>query len=73
MHAPWKVIVCPSDKCQLDVFQEDGSVKEGKHITPDVDTEYMTQFTCGNCGYVETWGPTRRMVALTLYERYHHV
>ena len=73
MSDPWKVITCQSEQCQLDLLTGDGKVREGYHITPDVDTDYMTQFTCPRCGTVETWGPTRRLIALSLYERYHRV
>lgn len=72
MLEPWKVITCQSEKCQLELLDDGGNVREGYHITPDVDTDYMTQFTCPRCGRVETWGPTRRMIALSIYERYHH-
>ncbi len=72
MSEPWKVIVCSSEECQETTFDGDGNVRDGYHITPDIDTDYMTQFTCMKCGYVETWGPTRRMVAMTLYGRYSH-
>lgn len=69
MSEPWKVIVCSSEDCQAESFGTDGNVREGYHIRPDVDTEYMTQFTCPRCGKVETWGPTRCRVAQMLYER----
>jgi len=72
MSEPWKVVTCPEDCCTEQMFDADGAVREGFHITPEIDTDYMTQFTCPRCGHVETWGPTRRMIALTLYEKYYH-
>ncbi len=69
MSEPWKVIVCSSDSCQASAFDVGGNVLEGYHVYPDVDVEYMTQFTCPGCGKVETWGPTRCRVAKLLYER----
>ncbi len=73
MSEPWKVITCSSKKCQENIFNGNGDVREGYHIVPDIDTDYMTQFTCTKCGYVETWGPTRRMVAMVLYNKYQQV
>jgi len=69
MPEPWKVIICQQKECLNRAFSEDGSIKSTHHITPDVDTPEVTQFTCSRCGYVETWGPTRRSVAKTLWER----
>ena len=70
MFEPWKRIICPEAACQKETFDDDGNVKEGYYIVPDMDTEYATQFTCPRCGHTETWGPTRRTVAKTLYERF---
>jgi len=69
MSEPWKVIICQQEKCLAEAFEEDGSVRSGYHITPDVDTAEVTQFTCPRGGHVETWGPTRRDIAKTLWER----
>lgn len=69
MSEPWKVIVCDSEECRARAFDTNGNVNDGFHIYPDVDVEYMTQFTCPRCGRVETWGPTRCQVAKALYER----
>ena len=38
-------------------------------IYPDVDTPYLTQFTCSVCGKVETWGTTKQRVMLVLYKK----
>lgn len=66
---PWKLIICQQSDCLAEALQPDGSVKEGYHIEPDLDTAEVTQFTCPRCGHVETWGPTRRSVAKTLWNR----
>jgi predicted RNA-binding Zn-ribbon protein involved in translation (DUF1610 family) len=69
MSEPWKVIVCGSEECQKKAFDAKGNVIAGYYIKPDVDTDYMTQFTCPRCGKVETWGVTRREVAKILHKR----
>jgi len=65
----WKVIVCQQQGCLAESLTENGDVRPGYHITPDVDTAEVTQFTCPRCGHVETWGPTRRSISQTLWEK----
>jgi len=72
MSEPWKVIVCGEEQCMADALDEEGKVKEGYHLDPEIDTPEFTQFTCPRCGKTETWGVTRRQVAKTLYERFNH-
>lgn len=69
---PWKKIVCQNEDCLREALLENGKVREGYHVVPDVDTEAVTQFTCPRCGRIETWGVTRRKVAETLYKRLGH-
>ena len=80
MREPWKVIICDSDECISEMFEEESpgspntklneDTLEEYKIYPDIDNEVMTQFTCPRCGKVETWGGTRRAVARVLYERF---
>jgi hypothetical protein len=69
MFEPWKKIVCQNEQCFQESLTESGEVKPGFHLSPDLDTAAVTQFTCPRCGQVETWGVTRRQVAKVLYER----
>lgn len=69
---PWKTTICQSEECLKETIDEDGKVKTKYRLLPDVDNEVMTQFTCSNCGRVETWGITRRYIAKVLYERLGH-
>lgn len=69
MSEPWKVIICQQSDCLAESLTENGDVRDGYHILPDVDTSEVTQFICPRCGHVETWGPTRRNIAQTLWEK----
>jgi predicted nucleic-acid-binding Zn-ribbon protein len=66
---PWKKIVCQTEECLQEALDTQGKVRSDYYILPDVDNEVLTQFTCPRCGFIETWGITRRKVAKALYER----
>lgn len=66
---PWKLIICQQSDCLSESLTSDGDVREGYHITPDVSTSEMTQFTCPRCGQIETWGPVRVGIAQFLWEK----
>jgi len=80
MIAPWKTVLCDSDKCMSEMFIPENMKASDNSLTneaiqnykiyPEIDNEVMTQFKCPRCGKVQTWGVTRREVAKTLYGRF---
>ncbi len=72
MSEPWKAIICDDPACFFESIDENGKIREGFKIYPEIDTPEFTQFKCPQCGKIETWGVTRRQVAKTLYERFQN-
>lgn len=80
MVDPWKAVLCDSEQCISEMFVSENMQALNNRLTkeaierykiyPDVDNETVTQFTCGRCGKVQTWGRSRRQIAQTLYERF---
>ena len=72
MNDPWKTIICDDPACFFESIDENGNIREGFKIYPEIDTPEFTQFKCPRCGKVETWGVTRRQVMKTLHERFQN-